>query len=182
MSWAIFYILYSCRQLTDKTQDSRSTTCTSPQILQNSVLFSVPFPSIWLALREHPRLGNRNAASDSKYGRLISSHPQRQQPLLPTQTKGPTALSSHHILGGPRVRPRAQPRIACWVDRCFSISFPLQELGGELDIVFMKSCVPQPSVSGCYVMPPAAIFCCPLYVCPVGHGHSDQVNYICVIK
>lgn len=21
-----------------------------------------------------------------------------------------------------------------------------------------------------------------LYVCPVGHGHGDQVNYICVIK
>lgn len=54
--------VYSWRQLTDKAQDSQPTTRTSPQILETSVLCSVPFPSVQLALRVPGQTGRQECS------------------------------------------------------------------------------------------------------------------------
>lgn len=150
------------------------TICTSSRILESSILFSVPFPSVLRVASQTPK---RECSIQLK---VRPTHPQR--PLLPARfSTQPQALSSQHIRGGPRVRvrPRAQRHTACPGNLSFT---PAGTGRRVLDVVFMKSCSPALLCVGAVSLPPATIFCCPIYVCPVGHGHSDQVNYICVIK
>lgn len=110
-----------------------------------------------------------------------SPHPQRNNPCShPDKAQQPSA---HTISGvGQGLGPECSRTQPARGTIAVPFLFLLQELGGE-DWMFSsrKAVVHSPPCQGAASYHPP-LSSAVLYVCPVGHGHDDQVNYICVIK